>query len=65
MTRVAISGSGLFTPQESISNDELVVAFNAYVENYNTQHAGEIAGGTRIALSPSSTEFIVKASLPG
>ena len=31
MTRVAITGSGLYTPPESISNDELVACFNAYV----------------------------------
>ena len=62
MKRVATSGSGLFTPAESISNDELVAAFNAYVENHNAQHEDEIAAGEREPLSPSSTEFIVKAS---
>ncbi len=62
MKRVAISGSGLFTPAASISNDELVAAFNTYVAEHNAQHAGEIASGSRAALSPSSTEFIVKAS---
>jgi beta-ketodecanoyl-[acyl-carrier-protein] synthase len=62
MKRVAISGSGLFTPPESISNDELVAAFNAYVERENTRHAAEIAAGSREPLSPSSSDFIVKAS---
>ena len=32
MTRVHITGTGLFTPEESVSNEELVTAFNAYVE---------------------------------
>jgi beta-ketodecanoyl-[acyl-carrier-protein] synthase len=62
MKRVAITGTGLFTPAESISNDELVACFNAYVERYNAQHADAIAAGTLTALAPSSSEFIVKAS---
>ncbi|WP_210397243.1 beta-ketoacyl-ACP synthase III [Motiliproteus sediminis] len=59
---VVISGSGLFTPEQSISNDELVKAFNAYVERYNQAHAAEIEAGTLEPLQPSSSEFIVKAS---
>lgn len=62
MKRIAITGTGLFTPAESISNDELVVAFNQYVERYNARHAAEIGAGTVQALAPSSSEFIVKAS---
>ncbi|HVT35830.1 MAG TPA: beta-ketoacyl-ACP synthase III [Nevskiaceae bacterium] len=62
MKRVAITGSGLYTPPESISNDELVAAYNAYVERYNAQHAAEIAAGSAQPLPPSSSEFIVKAS---
>jgi beta-ketodecanoyl-[acyl-carrier-protein] synthase len=62
MKRIAITGTGLYSPPESISNDELVVAFNAYVEAYNREHAAEIAAGTREALGPSNSDFIVKAS---
>ena len=58
----AITGSGLFTPAESISNDELVAAYNAYVEQHNRAHAADIAAGTVEPLTPSSSEFIVKAS---
>ncbi len=57
-----ISATGLFTPPESISNEELVASFNQYVENYNHQHAADIAQGTTAALMPSSVEFIEKAS---
>ncbi len=57
-----ISATGLFTPPESISNAELVESFNAYVATHNECHADEIAAGRRDALSPSSTEFIEKAS---
>ena len=62
MTKVHITGTGLFTPKESVSNEELVTAFNAYVENFNAEHAGEIEAGTVEALAPSSVEFIEKAS---
>ncbi|TXH04098.1 MAG: beta-ketoacyl-ACP synthase III [Nevskiaceae bacterium] len=62
MTRVAITGTGLYTPPESISNDELVVAFNAYVDKFNARHAEAIAAGTVQPLAHSSSEFIVKAS---
>ena len=43
--RVVISGTGLYTPQETISNAELVASFNRYVEQYNQQHAAAIAAG--------------------
>jgi beta-ketodecanoyl-[acyl-carrier-protein] synthase len=57
-----IAATGLFTPAERVTNAELVEAFNAYVELFNTRHAGEIASGSVQALAPSSVEFIEKAS---
>ncbi|MDB5748665.1 MAG: beta-ketoacyl-ACP synthase, partial [Massilia sp.] len=62
MKPVVISGTGLFTPPYSISNDELVTAFNAYVGLHNAEHAEAIAAGTATALEPSSSAFIEKAS---
>jgi beta-ketodecanoyl-[acyl-carrier-protein] synthase len=62
MKPVVISGTGLFTPPNSISNDELVTAFNAYVELFNAEHAEKIAAGEVAALEPSSSAFIEKAS---
>ena len=62
MKPVVISGTGLFTPSQSISNDELVTAFNAYVELHNQEHAAAIAAGEVTALEPSSSAFIEKAS---
>jgi beta-ketodecanoyl-[acyl-carrier-protein] synthase len=62
MKRVCISGSGLFTPAESISNDELVACYNEYARRENERHADAIARGEAQALPMSSTEFIVKAS---
>ncbi|WP_201609898.1 beta-ketoacyl-ACP synthase III [Psychrobacter submarinus] len=57
-----ITGTGLYIPPYSISNEELVESFNQYVENYNEQHADEIANDTITALEPSSAEFIEKVS---
>lgn len=62
MKQVVISGTGLFTPSQSITNDELVESYNAYVEQFNTQYAAEIEAGTASAMSPSSSAFIEKAS---
>lgn len=62
MPDIVISGTGLYTPAESISNDELVVSFNAYVEQYNAENAAAIEAGELPPLQPSSAEFIEKAS---
>ncbi|WP_111656853.1 beta-ketoacyl-ACP synthase III [Isoalcanivorax indicus] len=59
---VVISGTGLWTPQETITNEELVVSFNRYVELYNARHAADIEAGRVEPLQPSSAEFIEKAS---
>ncbi|MEM9620108.1 MAG: beta-ketoacyl-ACP synthase III [Pseudomonadota bacterium] len=62
MNSVVISGSGLWKPAEFVTNEELVVAYNAYALQYNEQHADAIAQG-EIAEKPlSSAEFIEKAS---
>jgi len=62
MFQPVLTGSGVFTPTETVSNDELVVAFNAYVDLYNAEHAAAIAAGDVIAKEHSSSEFIFKAS---
>lgn len=60
--RVAISGAGLFTPNESVSNEELVESFNAWVDLYNAENADAIAAGELEAKGHSNVEFIEKAS---
>jgi beta-ketodecanoyl-[acyl-carrier-protein] synthase len=62
VTAIAISGTGLFTPPNSISNEELVVSYNAYVKKFNAANAAAIAAGTAQALTESSADFITKAS---
>ncbi|MEP3441897.1 MAG: beta-ketoacyl-ACP synthase III [Sulfitobacter sp.] len=58
----AITGSGVFTPEQVITNAELVASFNAYVDLYNAENAAKIETGELPAKAYSSEEFIVKAS---
>jgi beta-ketodecanoyl-[acyl-carrier-protein] synthase len=62
MNQVILTGTGLFTPAESISNEELVESFNNYVEKFNSENAAAIEAGEMEALAPSSVAFIEKAS---
>ncbi|HRD46854.1 MAG TPA: beta-ketoacyl-ACP synthase III [Caulobacter sp.] len=62
MHQAVIAATGLYTPDQSISNSELVQSFNAYVERFNAANAEAIAAGEVEALAPSSPEFIEKAS---
>ncbi|SFV38116.1 beta-ketodecanoyl-[acyl-carrier-protein] synthase [Hyphomicrobium facile] len=57
-----IAATGIYVPPHSISNDELVTAFNAYVSEFNSVNAAAIAAGDVAQLLPSSSEFIEKAS---
>ncbi|ARU89279.1 beta-ketoacyl-ACP synthase III [Pseudomonas sp. M30-35] len=59
---VVISGTGLYTPVNSISNDELVQSFNSYVQLFNAENAQAIARGEVEALTESNSAFIEKAS---
>ncbi|KRB40013.1 beta-ketoacyl-ACP synthase III [Phenylobacterium sp. Root700] len=62
MHQAVIAATGLYTPPHSLSNAELVQTFNAYVERFNAANAEAIAAGEVAALTPSSVEFIEKAS---
>jgi beta-ketodecanoyl-[acyl-carrier-protein] synthase len=62
MQRVAISATGLHVPEQIISNEELVTAFNQYVAEDNQRNAEAIARGDKQPLLESSVEFILKAS---
>ena len=54
--RPVISATGLFTPSERITNEELVASFNAFVDRHNA------ANPDAEPLAYSSVEFIEKAS---
>ena len=57
-----ISATGLFTPEHSITNEELVASFNQYVRRENARNADAIEAGDAEPLTESSVEFIEKAS---
>ncbi|MEC7119414.1 MAG: beta-ketoacyl-ACP synthase III [Pseudomonadota bacterium] len=59
---IRITGTGVYTPPFSISNEELVESLNAYVEDYNQAHAAEIEAGTVTPKRGSSAPFIEKVS---
>ena len=59
---VRIIATGLYTPPQSISNAELVTAFNEYVALFNAENARAIEAGETEPLQPSSSEFVEKAS---
>lgn len=61
-SKIVISGTGLYTPKQKISNTELVDTFNQYVENYNQANNVIIAAGELEKLESSSAEFVTKAS---
>ena len=60
--RPVISATGLYTPPETITNEELVESFNSYVWRFNEEHAEAISAGTCEPLMESSVAFIEKAS---
>ena len=62
MHKAVISGTGIFTPELSISNAELVAAYNAYADLQNAKNAKAVAAGEMEALPHSTEEFITKAS---
>jgi beta-ketodecanoyl-[acyl-carrier-protein] synthase len=62
LPQAVIAATGLYTPPQSLSNAELVDTFNAYVERFNAANAEAIAAGEVAPLTPSSVEFIEKAS---
>ena len=62
MFKPAITGTGVFTPDQIITNDELVESFNAYADKMNAQNAAAIEAGEMDPIPHSSSEFIYKAS---
>ena len=62
MKRIQISGTGLFTPKEVLTNDELVDSYNKFVDEFNIENKDRIVSGEIEELQKSSSEFIEKAS---
>ncbi len=59
---IVISGSGIWTPSNVITNEELVDSYNAYAQKFNADHAPEIESGKMDEKPLSSARFIEKAS---
>ena len=62
MPNAVIAATGLFTPEQSVSNAELVESYNAWADAWNDRHAAAIAAGELEPKTHSSIEFIEKAS---
>ncbi len=62
LENIVISGSGLWTPEHRITNEELVESYNAFAEKYNAENALQIEAGDLEAKPSSTAEFIEKAS---
>lgn len=61
-TGTAITGSGVWHPENLVTNEELCETFNIWVARENAARAGEISAGTATALRESTPDFIEKAS---
>lgn len=60
--QVVISGVGVWHPKDSITNEELVDSYNAYVDAFSEENKAQIESGDVAAMPYSSAEFIEKAS---
>lgn len=59
---IVISGSGIWTPKNVITNEELVASYNAYAEKFNADNAAGITSGKIEEKPLSSARFIEKTS---
>jgi len=62
MEGVVLSGTGVFTPPDAISNAMLVDSYNEHTENWNRENAAAIEAGELQKRELSSAAFIEKAS---
>ena len=65
MQHAVIAATGLFTPEQSVSNAELVDSYNAWADGWNARQAAQIEAGELEAKSHSSPEFIEKYLVRG
>ncbi len=62
MGRILITGTGLFTPPDSVTNAELVASLGAANEKWNAEHHAEIQRGELEERDMPSEKFILRAS---
>ena len=53
MEEIHIAGTGIWYPDEIITNDEIVSSFNSYVDEYNLNNQEDINSGKIEALEHS------------
>jgi len=62
LSRILITGTGLFTPPDSVTNAELVASLGAANEKWNAEHRSEIERGEFEERDMPSEKFILRAS---
>ena len=62
MHNIHIAGTGIWFPDEKISNEELVNSYNSYVDLFNDKNHSKIQEGLLDSMEYSSVEFVEKAS---
>ena len=62
MHNIYIAGTGIWHPEEKVSNNEIVNSYNSFVEKFNQENKLDIENGSIDAMELSSAEFIEKAS---
>ncbi len=62
MSRILITGTGLFTPPDSVTNAELVESLGAANEKWNAEHHAQIESGDLEERDMPSEKFILRAS---
>ena len=54
MDNIHIAGTGIWHPEEMITNDEIVESYNSYVDNFNYKNADVLIDKTSIELIKGS-----------
>ena len=62
LSRILITGTGLFTPPDSVTNEELVASLSKANERWNAEHRDAIERGDLAERDMPSDRFIQKAS---
>jgi len=62
LSRILITGTGLFTPSDSVTNAELVESLGAANEKWNAEHRSQIESGELEERDMPSEKFIMRAS---
>ena len=62
MHNIHIAGTGIWFPDEKISNEELINSYNSYVDLFNYENHSKIQEGLLDSMEYSSIEFVEKAS---